>query len=237
MHTSVLEFFIEHMEVAEFEGRRVLEVGSAYGNGSVRPLIVKFGKPAEYIGTDIKGGKFVDRVVSAERLVEEFGEESFDVVVCTEVLEHVVDWRLAINNMKAVLRPGGILYLTTRTVPYPYHGSPHDHWRFYPEDMERIFSDFYPRAIVPDPQYPGVFVKAYKPHQWQAADLSPIAVYSVLIGRKTTEVPTWRHVPLLRRLVIRIASSESLWRTFPFSVMLGLRYAIASRLAGYKKKL
>ncbi|MGC9069640.1 MAG: class I SAM-dependent methyltransferase, partial [Thermoprotei archaeon] len=66
--------------------------------------------PKEYIGVDIEPGKFVDVVLPAERLVEHFGPESFDVVISTETLEHVQDWRLVINNMKKVLKRGGYIY-------------------------------------------------------------------------------------------------------------------------------
>jgi SAM-dependent methyltransferase len=37
--------------------------------------------------------------------------EFFDVVVSTEIVEHVLDWRLVINNMRVVLRRGGLFYL------------------------------------------------------------------------------------------------------------------------------
>ncbi len=88
----------------------MLEVGSKYVNGSVRPLIEKFCRPKEYVGVDIEPGKYVDVVLPAERLVEHFGPESFDVVISTETLEHVQDWRLVINNMKKVLKRGGYIY-------------------------------------------------------------------------------------------------------------------------------
>jgi SAM-dependent methyltransferase len=105
-NVAVIEFLIENVEEEEFEGKRVLEVGSKYVNGSVRPLIERFLRPREYVGVDIEPGKFVDVVLPAERLVEHFGPESFDVVIATELLEHVQDWRLVVNNMKAVLRRG-----------------------------------------------------------------------------------------------------------------------------------
>ena len=38
---------------------------------------------------DIEPGRFVDLVLPAERLVEYFGRESFDVVIAMELLEHV----------------------------------------------------------------------------------------------------------------------------------------------------
>jgi 2-polyprenyl-3-methyl-5-hydroxy-6-metoxy-1,4-benzoquinol methylase len=37
--------------------------------------------------------------------------ELFDAVVSTEVVEHVLDWRLVINNMRVVLKRGGLLYI------------------------------------------------------------------------------------------------------------------------------
>ena len=111
MNVSVLEFFIENTESDEFEGKRVIEVGSKYVNGSVRPLIEKFLKPKEYIGVDLEKGKFVDVVLDAEKLVDHFGKESFDIVVSTELLEHVTDWRSVINNMKEILKKDGYIYI------------------------------------------------------------------------------------------------------------------------------
>jgi hypothetical protein len=107
---SVIEFFIDNIKPAEFKGKRVIEVGSKYVNGSVRPLIENFCSPMEYIGIDIEAGKFVDIILPAEKLVEYFGPESFNVVISTETLEHVQNWRLVINNMKSVLKRGGYIY-------------------------------------------------------------------------------------------------------------------------------
>ena len=44
---SVIEFFLENINCEEFYGKRVIEVGSKYVNGSVRPIIEKFCKPKE----------------------------------------------------------------------------------------------------------------------------------------------------------------------------------------------
>jgi len=73
-NVEVIEFFIGNVEI---EGKRVLEVGRKYVNGSVRPFIERFMRPKEYIGVDVESGKFVDVILSAERLAEYFGEESF----------------------------------------------------------------------------------------------------------------------------------------------------------------
>ena len=111
---AVIEFFIDNIKIKieEFKGKRVLEVGSKYVNGSVRPLIERFCTPREYVGVDIEAGKFVDVILPAEKLVEYFGPESFDVVISTELLEHVQNWRLVINNMKSVLKCDGYIYIS-----------------------------------------------------------------------------------------------------------------------------
>ncbi|MGC9107245.1 MAG: class I SAM-dependent methyltransferase [Infirmifilum sp.] len=103
-HKAVIEFFINTVVCSEFKNKRVLEVGSKYVNGSVRPLIERFCEPKEYIGVDIEPGKYVDIILPVERLVEYFGSESFDVVISTETLEHVQDWRKAVYNMKDFLK-------------------------------------------------------------------------------------------------------------------------------------
>ena len=118
MNVAMLDFFMRNVNCMEFNGGKVLEFGSKFVNGSVRPLIERFCKPREYIGVDIEPGRYVDVVLPAERLVDYFGPESFDVVASTEVIEHVFDWRLVINNMKVVLRRGGFIYLTTRSRGY-----------------------------------------------------------------------------------------------------------------------
>ncbi|HYW02884.1 MAG TPA: methyltransferase domain-containing protein [Gammaproteobacteria bacterium] len=38
-----------------------------------------------------------------------FGDASFDRVICSEVLEHIPDYRAALDEIDRVLRPGGIL--------------------------------------------------------------------------------------------------------------------------------
>jgi SAM-dependent methyltransferase len=106
-----LSFFIDNIKIEEFKGKRVLEVGSKYVNGSVRPLIERFCSPREYVGVDIE----------AEKLVEYFGPESFDVVISTETLEHVQNWRLVINNMKSVLKCGGYISQLVHMVSHIMH--------------------------------------------------------------------------------------------------------------------
>jgi SAM-dependent methyltransferase len=168
----------------DIRGKRILEVGAQDINGSVRSEILERG-PREYLGTDMVSGPGVDVVCRAERLVAEFGSETFDVVISTEVLEHVDDWRAAIRNFKGVLRPEGILIITTRSRGFQFHGFPADYWRFEPADMERIFADCTIEALERDqPESPGVFVKVRKPVMFSEVDLNQIDLFSIIRSRR-----------------------------------------------------
>lgn len=202
MHVSVLEFFIEEAREEEFKDKDVLEIGSRYVNGSVRPLIERFFSPRNYIGVDIEPGKYVDVVIKAEEIVNHFGPESFDVVIATELLEHVNDWRFVINNMKEILKPGGYLYVTTRSRGFPFHAYPYDFWRYELDDMKKIFSDFEIITLRNDPEAPGVFLKARKPNIFKPIDLQEISLYSMILGKRTKILPKVTDMPLNRKVIL-----------------------------------
>jgi len=196
-----MEFFIQNVAEEDVRGREVLEVGSKYVNGSARPYVERL-KPKRYIGVDIQHGKYVDIILSAERLVEYFGETSVDVVIASELLEHVRDWRSAVENMKRVLRPGGILYVTTRSYGFGVHAHPYDFWRYEMADIKTIFSDFLIEVLEKDPHAPGVFVKAFKPDHAKPSDLGSIDLYSMILGKRTMSIPEITDMPYPRRLKI-----------------------------------
>ena len=177
MNQSVLTFVGGVLPRHEVVGRRILEVGSLDVNGSSRQFMIPLG-PSEYIGCDLVAGKGVDRIVNARFLVQAFGMNSFDIVISTEMIEHVPDWKACISQMKRVLKPGGSLVLTTRSPGFPFHEYPLDCWRFTQDDMRRIFSDMIVHNVESDvPQEPGVLVKVSKPKDFREADLGPMEVY------------------------------------------------------------
>ena len=103
---------------------RALEVGP--GSGVYLPLLAELAD--EVVVTDVEPD-FLDRArqVVGERpavrfLVDDITRTrlepaSFDLILCTEVLEHIDDWRAALASMARLLRPGGALVLST---PQPW---------------------------------------------------------------------------------------------------------------------
>jgi SAM-dependent methyltransferase len=157
-------------------GRRVLEVGSYDVNGSPRRLIGRRFAPGYYWGVDTRPGPGVDEVMDAAQAGVRYAGR-FDVVISTEMLEHAADWRGAVTGMKYALVPGGRLFLSARGPGFGKHDHPHDHWRFTPQDMGQIFADMAGVAVVEDCQFPGVFVRARRPHgDWSPRGLSGVAV-------------------------------------------------------------
>jgi len=71
----------------------------------------------------------VDAIASVQRLP--FGDDTFDCVLCTEVLKHIPDPVQALTEFHRVLKTGGKIFLTT---PFfnPLHEVPHDYYRYTP---------------------------------------------------------------------------------------------------------
>lgn len=179
MHYSVIKFFCDNVNLHDIVDKSVLDVGSYNVNGSLKDIIVTTMSPKDYIGTDISFGPNVDRIIPAESLIDCFGEKIFDVVICTEMLEHCEKWKEAIFNLKGVLKENGLLILTTRSKGFPLHNHPSDYWRFEMDDMRKIFNDMKDVLILSDFQDPGVFVYAKKPINFISNDLSNIEIYKI----------------------------------------------------------
>ena len=190
-----------NLQPEEVQGKKVLEVGSYDTNGSLRPLIESY-RPAQYTGVDIQNGPGVDVICKAEDILEVFGKESFDVIISTELLEHIRDWRKAISNFKDVCKIDGIIFVTTRSHGCPYHGHPYDFWRYEIDDMKRIFSDCTIEKLEKDP-LSGVFAKMRKPQKFVVRDLSDYKLYSILLNQRVREIHEKDIQRYTKRLILR----------------------------------
>jgi len=93
----------------------------------------------EYIATDCFEHPNVNLISDIHTLTDTLLPESFDFVICLDVLEHVQHPWVAIKQLYAVLKPGGILLLTT---PFNYrlHGNSQvkDYWRFTADGLSQL---------------------------------------------------------------------------------------------------
>lgn len=67
------------------------------------------------------------------------GDESVDLVLCSEVLEHVSEPGIFLSEMYRCLRPGGRVLLT---VPFAarWHFIPYDYWRYTPAGLKQLLT-------------------------------------------------------------------------------------------------
>lgn len=150
--------FARQLPEGSIKGKIVVEVGAYDVNGSCRQAVVQQ-LPAQYIGTDMQAGPGVDVVCSGTELPEKLGHEFADLIICTEVLEHVREYADFLLSIWSVLKVGGILLLTTRSPGFPYHEYPSDHWRFTWSDMAYTFGEQDILTLTKDPTTdPGVGV-------------------------------------------------------------------------------
>jgi SAM-dependent methyltransferase len=67
-------------------------------------------------------------------------ENSFDVIVMAEVLEHVADPHAAVKGIRYLLKPGGKLILTVPFI-FPIHDRPYDYFRYTRFGLEHLFGE------------------------------------------------------------------------------------------------
>jgi SAM-dependent methyltransferase len=91
------------------------------------------------VSLDIRPAQGVQVVGDAHALC--FPDATFDVVLCTEVLEHLVEPQRGIDEMRRVLRPGGTLLLTTRFL-FPIHDAPGDYFRYTRYGLSHLLRKF-----------------------------------------------------------------------------------------------
>lgn len=137
LREDVSNFMRESGSTYDREGSMVLDIapqdheGAAphFSKSSIETLDISPDSGATYIADLCEKN---DSIIPSDR---------FDVVVCTEVLEHTLQPFHAVDEIKRVLKPGGIALIS---VPYNFriHGPLPDCWRFTEHGLRALFKDF-----------------------------------------------------------------------------------------------
>ena len=114
--------------VASGSGASALDIGA--GECPLRKELESRGY--HYVSLDITQNKTntIDHIARIDgplppALLEGGG---FDLILCTEVLEHVPDWSTTFTNLSKLLKPGGKCIITAPFFYMP-HEEPYDYWR------------------------------------------------------------------------------------------------------------
>ncbi len=114
---------------------KVLDVGCGQ-----KPYRNWFTNVSEYIGIDVDEQSKADILINPETSWP-FPDEYFDVILSTQVLEHVKDIKITVNEIHRVLKPDGIAIFS---FPFLYneHGAPWDFRRFTVYGAINLFPDW-----------------------------------------------------------------------------------------------
>jgi ubiquinone/menaquinone biosynthesis C-methylase UbiE len=194
------------------EGGRVLDVGC--GSALVADRILDI--PATYIGFDY-GGHHIDYAAKKMRALEAdtstrlrsvfvrgdgqqmpFGDASIDVVVLSEVIEHLMQPELAVWEIARTLRPGGYLVMTTNNASEVPLRSPISHLFAW---LEKALGATHERLI------------SLRPWVWPW----PIDRDLLPPGSPDVYIPHTHHIQAQTRKLFASAGLDTLsWRTFEF---------------------
>jgi ubiquinone/menaquinone biosynthesis C-methylase UbiE len=150
-------------------GKDVLDAGCGTGYGMG---LLAEGGAASVKGVDIDaeavaeaGTRFGDpeAVVQGDLMELPLPDASFDVVVCFEAIEHVADGRQAIGELRRVLRPGGLLLVSSPNPDVYPAGNEHHVHEYRPDELAATAHELFAN------------VGAYRQHPWLATRIEPVA--------------------------------------------------------------
>lgn len=163
MHASCFAWFGEKVAQYDLAKKRVIEIGSACVNGSIRDHF----STDNYVGIDLTLGAGVDRVDNAEQLSDP--DATWEVVCSAEMLEHCLHPHKAVAEMARICESGGFVLLSARGFDqrgcWEPHGFPVDAFRYSELAMRTLAEDagLNVLEVTADSEGPGWFLVATKP--------------------------------------------------------------------------
>jgi SAM-dependent methyltransferase len=112
-----------------------MQVSGQEGFADLRPYFPGM----KYIGADMSQGTGVDVILDLHNI--NLPSESVGTVISCDTLEHVEFPRKALTEIYRILKPNGVLIITS-VMLYNIHNAPNDYWRFTPEGFKSLLSQF-----------------------------------------------------------------------------------------------
>ncbi|MBC7870302.1 MAG: class I SAM-dependent methyltransferase [Chitinophagaceae bacterium] len=115
--------------------RTLVDVGC--GSMPYRPLFNPY--PIHYVGVDLPGNNQADFYFTDDAKIP-LANHHTDIILSTQVLEHVDDPKTYLEECFRILKPGGFLILSTHGY-WNYHPTPTDYWRWTGAGLRKIIED------------------------------------------------------------------------------------------------
>jgi SAM-dependent methyltransferase len=137
----------------------VLSIGSqADTDGAGKAYRAYFRAASSYTTSEVEPTPWCDLTLDA-RSMPSVADESYDVVFCSGVLEHVDDCHAAVKECRRILKPGGVFLVG---VPFQQriHRAPQDFWRFTEFGVRWLLREFTVEAVEAlgqDPKFPWTY--------------------------------------------------------------------------------
>lgn len=137
MRNNIKDFLTKMAKDYEFAGARVLDVAPQVHEGAKAYFLQS---RIETLDIDPESG--ADIIADICKTNEGIADETYDFVVCTEVLEHTLNPFAAVAELARILKSDGKLFLT---VPFNFriHGPLPDCWRFTEHGLRAMLSPYF----------------------------------------------------------------------------------------------
>jgi len=144
-------------------GKEVLDAGCGVGYGA--EMLAAAGA-SRVVGVDIAPKAIEDALRRADSIGEflvadleqlPFAPRSFDAVVCFEVIEHLRRGELVLDELRRVLRPEGVLIVSSPNRDVYLPGNPHHVHEYTPSELHAALTKRFRHVAL------------YRQHQWIAS--------------------------------------------------------------------
>lgn len=139
-------FIIKKLQRDSFRARAAFLKGRVLDAGCGSQPYRRYVACDEYRGIDEARCVAADGIRASVEAIP-FRDNTFDSIICTEVLEHVGEPAKAFEEIHRVLKTGGHLYLTTPQ-SWGLHYEPYDYWRFTRYGLERLVTGARLRVVT-----------------------------------------------------------------------------------------